>query len=222
MLVLILCVLFFGFVIADIYTSVITGEELIIGRWYKAIKGSNKRKAITAQVDKEGLPLKYDPHYARKIEIEQDFKGQLTQCDDTNCKNCYWKANHKDIRQDTPRLQKLYDEWIEALPDGLSDELYDMMWDDFIESDEVHKEIEAKEKEDMEDYYCTPHSTIIEYQEQGYTFDKQRNSWYPPEQIGTRGLHFDAIDNHYYDEIGGYDQWKVRAAELREMLFNED
>lgn len=97
------------------------------------------RKQLKAGADWDGLPLKYNPHHTRSIEIEQGLNGRLTQCDDTSCQTCYWKAGKEQRAKMLPTTRLIEDfcKWNDELPDGLSDELYESMYEDWLQSSAV-------------------------------------------------------------------------------------
>lgn len=98
-----------------------------------------EKKELVAGLDTDGLPLKYEPHYARSIEIEQGLNGKLTQCDNFDCQTCYWKAGKEQRAEMLPfdSLKKKFYEWNDELLDGLSDELYESMFEDWLASPSV-------------------------------------------------------------------------------------
>lgn len=178
----------------DLSVSVVYQKPMLANRIIHKIsdkvRGVNQ-KAIPYGFDDEGYPTKYDAHYARKIEIEQGLQGQLTKCDNDKCTECNWKAHSIEFERHLPSmgLQQMFSKWVNELPDGLSDELYDSMRADWAES--VSKEIDfqnkqtekiekRKNEQKSEAYYGTPIDKVWELRAKGYTFSKINNSWYPP------------------------------------------
>lgn len=128
----------------------------------------------------------YHPHYTRKLEEELGLRV-ATQCDDDTCKMCNWKAGSFKKHELLPStgLKQLFDKWVTELPDGLSDELYESMFEDWINSKYIatsianyNKQIEDRK---IERKYNTPRSQAERYLADGYTYDADANSWYPPE-----------------------------------------
>jgi hypothetical protein len=133
--------------------------------------------------DENGSRKEYDAHYSRDIEQESGMRVTV-QCDDTNCAKCYWKprmlnsADNKDFPPGSWLLKKRQD-WIKDQLDGLSDELYDSMYEDFLKEvqpsiDNARKALEAqrerKRQIEMEMHYATPYKDIVKYKEEGRTY----------------------------------------------------
>lgn len=129
------------YIILPILVGILIAVEIITGGFYYSnyeLKAERK-KQLVAGLDADGLPLKYEPHYTRSIEIEQGLQGRLTQCDNTDCQTCYWKAGKKQRAEMLPGqyLRDQFYEWNDELPDGLSDELYESMYEDWLKSPSV-------------------------------------------------------------------------------------
>ena len=124
------------------------GKWSILNRPMRAIKSRRREEKAIALGEIEAVPEKFDPHYSRAIELEAGMKVE-TQCDNTECTICYWKAGHHietevcdwKYRAEVERMNK----FIDSLPDGLSDELYDSMLEDYTE------ERDNKRKKDIEE-----------------------------------------------------------------------
>jgi hypothetical protein len=155
-----------------------------------------KLKRMTMESDKrhrelEAVPEKYDPHYTRDLEIEGGIKA-ATQCDNTNCRKCYWKprmlTKHEDKLHGHISLLRDRDAFIESLPDDMSDDMYDFLYQDWLEEQlplvnkieaRRAKELAEKAKREDEKYYATPYHLIQQYKAEGREFSKQANSWGP-------------------------------------------
>lgn len=131
-------------------------------------------------------PLTYNPHYTRALEAEQGLKVD-TQCEFTDCTICYWKARNRVNATDyTPPKYlasiKRKNAFIDSLPDGLSDELYDSMAEDWMKELKPALEAEKMEtaKTEAESYYSTPYDLIQKYQAEGRVYNKRNNSWSSP------------------------------------------
>lgn len=149
--------------------------------WQKRAK--ELEAEMNPPVDEDGHRVEYDAHYARQLEAEQGLP-QTVRCEDTNCTRCYWKPrmlNEYDSKDFPPGSELLTkrQEWIKAQLDGLSDDLYDLMYEDFIkeiqpEIDAAHEVLaakrEAKRRKDMEKYYATPYEQIQIYLAEGRTY----------------------------------------------------
>jgi hypothetical protein len=134
--------------------------------------------------DSEGHRKEFDAHYARQLEIEGGVRV-TTQCEDNTCKTCYWKArklDDYDAYSFAPggALLKKRQQFIKDLPDGMSDDLYEMMYEDWEQEMmplikqnrlSVTKERERKRRQKDEEYYATPYHLIQQYKAEGRTYD---------------------------------------------------
>jgi hypothetical protein len=134
--------------------------------------------------DSDGHRKEFDAHYARQLEIDGGVKV-TTQCDDTTCKTCYWKARKLDDYNNMDfnpggELLKQRQKFIKELPDGMSDDLYEMMYEDWVlehmplikanrELVKTQRERKFREKEEL--YYATPYKQIQQYKAEGRTYD---------------------------------------------------
>lgn len=138
-------------------------------------------------VDEQGYRAEYDPHYTRLIEKEQGLRVE-TQCGMEECTICYWKARTLSMPGNMAIIAERQ-KFIDELPDGLSDELYDSMLEDWqismrpvIEANEKKESArkEERKRQEDEDFYATPYALIHKYKAEGRVFNKQNNSWSSP------------------------------------------
>ncbi len=159
-------------------------------------------KAIAYQKKKQiesgsGVPADYDPHYTRSLEIEQGLKVE-TKCDDSTCKICQWKIRNLFPIERNPistmdfvnkKYQETLNTFIKELPDGMSDDYYDMVFEDFERETEKKFKAQLKEIEQSEEerYYATPSYLIKQYKAEGREFNRGNNSWSSPKAnaLGT-------------------------------------
>lgn len=147
------------------------------------------------QFDAEGHRKGYDAHYSRNLEKEQGVPV-VTQCEDTSCTECYWKArmlndiDHSVFPGGSVILRKRQD-WIKEQVDGLSDDLYDLLYEDWRADmapeitahwDAIRKRREEKTKRKEEEYYGTPYDQIQLYKAQGRTYNRSANAWSNPKE----------------------------------------
>lgn len=187
----------------------------------RAIKAAMKPEI--SPYDEDGHRKEYDPHYTRAMEIEYGVKV-TTQCEDTTCTKCYWKArmlddwSAKDFPPGSDLLTKRQ-EWIKSQLDGLSDELYDSMYDDWLaemkpEIEKSHKQLEerreAKRRRKEEEYYCTPYDDIKKYQAEGRTY-KPGAGWSHPKDVKPKRAM--VIDNDM-----SITQWLAEVERLKKEM----
>jgi hypothetical protein len=194
-IIMTLMALFWGYLIATSIAPAISSYR-------------KESKAITAAMsadlelyDEEGFRKQYDPHYARDLEEKEGLKV-VTQCEDINCTKCYWKArmlndvDHSVFPGGSVILRKRQD-WIKAQLDGLSDDLYELMYEDWRADmapeitehwNLVRRNRDEKMKRKEEEFYNTPYDLIQLYKAQGREYSRSANSWSSPKgnkQLGT-------------------------------------
>lgn len=104
--------------------TVIAIVALIVlnGVWHATVP--LRHKSIEGGVDKFGYRIGYDVHYTRALEVDGEVTV-ATQCDDKNCRTCYWKPRNKGPGEYVSSAISRRDTFIESLPDGLTDAEYD-------------------------------------------------------------------------------------------------
>jgi len=181
---------------------------------------------IAAEIDADGYRKDYDAHYTRQLEKEQGVKV-TTQCDDTSCTECYWKARmlkSTDARDfGVSGRGELFDQrkkWINEQLDGLSDELYDSLYEDWLEDNKEAIERQRKTFDDLleynrrlkeEAYYATPYNLIELYKKEGRTYTPG-NGWSRPNARAMEVTVLPASDMKINTEpvIRTEDVWQLR------------
>lgn len=195
-------ILFWGAIITSTAIDIKRTRELDrkTQEWLRGTKELlSEVQAEQDKYDADGHRKEYDPHYARKLEEEQGLRITV-QCEDTNCTKCYWKARKLndywtgDFPPGSDILSKRQT-WIKEQVDGLSDELYDMLYEDWLkevaaEIDQAKHEIaqrrELKKRKEEENFYSTPYDQVQLYKAQGRTYNRAANAWSNPKvESGT-------------------------------------
>lgn len=191
---------------------------IVVGIGRNVIEARDRRRAaIEASklqlTDGEGFRLQYDAHYTRDLEDKEGIAGKRTQCADDTCNRCYWKARYfrglipfdgayhtlklpKHVRIEFNKKER---EFVESLVDGMSDELYEGLLEDYRaevrpQMEEIAakaKELELQNKADMnkkaiEHTFRTPMAMIRQYQAEGRTYNAATNTWSRPKDEPSR------------------------------------
>lgn len=93
-----------------------------VGVWYST--EPLRHKPIQSGLDEFGYRIGYDAHYTRALEVDGEVTVD-TQCDDKDCRTCYWKPRHMGQGGYVGLVESRRDTFIESLPDGLTDAEYD-------------------------------------------------------------------------------------------------